>query len=73
MVGHVGVAVRERHRVAIITALEHLDLVAGHSIWDADLLAEDIRRAVRAVDSLVGRIDVEDILGEIFSRFCIGK
>ena len=38
-----------------------------------DLVAEDIRSAIRAVDSLVGRIDVEDVLGEIFSSFCIGK
>jgi tRNA modification GTPase len=38
-----------------------------------DLIAEDIRTAIRSIDSLVGRIDVEDVLGEIFSSFCIGK
>ena len=40
---------------------------------EADLIAEDIRLAVRSLDSIVGRVDVEDLLGEIFSSFCIGK
>jgi len=39
----------------------------------AELVAEELRAAVRGIDSLVGRVDVEDILDEIFSRFCIGK
>jgi tRNA modification GTPase len=39
----------------------------------AELVAEDIRSAIRALDFLVGRIDVEDVLGDIFARFCIGK
>jgi len=43
------------------------------ALEQADVLAEDLRSAIRAVDSLVGRVDVEDILGEIFSSFCIGK
>jgi len=38
-----------------------------------DLLAEDLRRAIRSLDSLIGRVDVENVLGEIFSSFCIGK
>ena len=38
-----------------------------------DLIAEDLRSAIRAVDSLVGRVDVEHVLDEIFSSFCIGK
>ena len=38
-----------------------------------DLVAEDLRSAIRAVDSIVGRVDVEHVLGEIFSSFCIGK
>jgi tRNA modification GTPase len=37
------------------------------------LIAEDLRSAIRAVDSLVGRVDVEQVLDEIFSSFCIGK
>ena len=38
-----------------------------------ELAAEELRLAGSALDSLVGRIDIEDVLGAIFSRFCIGK
>jgi tRNA modification GTPase len=40
---------------------------------EAELVADDVRAASQAVDMLVGRIGVEDLLDEIFSRFCIGK
>ncbi|RYH04215.1 tRNA uridine-5-carboxymethylaminomethyl(34) synthesis GTPase MnmE [Salipiger sp. IMCC34102] len=70
-----GLAIRERHRAAMILAVQFLtaaiDRVKGDG--EADLIAEDIRLAVRALDSIVGRVDVEDLLGEIFSSFCIGK
>jgi tRNA modification GTPase len=39
----------------------------------ADLAAEELRSAVRALDSLVGRVDIENVLDEIFVSFCIGK
>jgi tRNA modification GTPase len=39
----------------------------------AELVAADLRQAVRALDLLVGRVDVENLLDEIFSSFCIGK
>lgn len=72
----IGVALRERHRVAMVAALEHLaasmDLLPN-AIEHADVLAEELRSGIRCIDSLVGRVDVEDILGEIFSSFCIGK
>ncbi|KJZ19413.1 tRNA uridine-5-carboxymethylaminomethyl(34) synthesis GTPase MnmE [Loktanella sp. S4079] len=75
-VASVGVAMRERHRVAMIRAIGYLDaaendLEQQHGM--ADLTAEELRSAIRAVDSLVGRIDVEQVLDEIFSSFCIGK
>jgi len=38
-----------------------------------ELLAEEIRAGVRALEILIGKIDVETVLGEIFARFCIGK
>jgi tRNA modification GTPase len=38
-----------------------------------ELLAEDLRVAMFSLQRLTGAVDVEDILGEIFSRFCIGK
>ena len=38
-----------------------------------ELRAEDLRRAAQALGRLTGRVDVEDVLGQIFARFCIGK
>lgn len=75
-VSTVGLAMRERHRVALLRAVGCLQdvesgLDAGHGM--IDLLAEDLHAAIRAVDSLVGRVDVEQVLDEIFSSFCIGK
>ena len=72
--GGAGVAIRDRHRLAMSDAITHLDTAV--SMIDAtthDLVAEDIRSSIRAIDMIVGRIDVEDLLGEIFSSFCIGK
>ena len=74
--GSVGIAMRDRHRQALERAVGDLDaamatLEATPEI--ADMVAEDLRSAIRAVDSLVGRVDVEHILDEIFSSFCIGK
>ena len=75
-VGSIGIAMRERHRLAMVNAIEYLDAVeAGLDIENGmvDLSAEELRSAIRAVDSLVGRVDVEHVLDEIFSSFCIGK
>lgn len=70
-----GTIIRERHRKALIDAEEALvsarnQLCAGA---EAELAAEWLRRALRSLDSLIGRVDVEDFLGEIFASFCIGK
>lgn len=71
-----GIATRERHRVALLKAnaslgdaFRHLEL--GPDMYD--LAAEEIRQATRALESLVGRVDVENLLDEIFSSFCVGK
>ena len=40
---------------------------------EAELTAEDLRLALRAMDRLIGRTDVEDLLDLIFRDFCIGK
>lgn len=73
---HAGTAIRERHRLGFVRALEALArgriaLEGGASM--TDLAAEELHVAVRALDSVVGRIDVETVLDEIFSSFCIGK
>lgn len=75
-VASVGVAMRERHRVALGQAIAGLDVAIGaldDPLGMSDLIAEDLRTAIRAVDSLVGRVDVEHVLDEIFMSFCIGK
>jgi tRNA modification GTPase len=62
-----------RHRLAFEEALAHLDrLLAGRDAA-LELAAEDLRLAARALERIAGRIDVEEVLGEIFSRLCIGK
>ena len=38
-----------------------------------DIAAEEIRAAIRALEAVVGRVDVENLLDEIFSSFCLGK
>jgi len=72
----VGVAIRERHRLAIAAAVPSLEKALGR-ILDVselpELVSEEIRFAVGSLDSLVGRVGVEDVLDEIFSSFCIGK
>jgi len=75
-VGSIGIAMRERHRTAMLKAIRYMD-DAQQAMADeesmTDLIAEDLRSAIRAVDSIVGRVDVEQVLDEIFSSFCIGK
>ncbi|MCX7558248.1 tRNA uridine-5-carboxymethylaminomethyl(34) synthesis GTPase MnmE [Sulfitobacter sp. F26204] len=72
----VGVATHERHRVAMSVALTGLQLVRetlslGSDSYD--IAAEELRSVIRALESVVGRIGVENLLDEIFLSFCIGK
>lgn len=64
---------RERHRLAVSQAIVALDRAVDSRHGRAELLAEDIRVAVLALERLLGRIDVEDVLDQLFSGFCIGK
>lgn len=71
-----GLATRERHRAAMERALTSLSaarnvLAIGPDVYD--IAAEELRNAIRALESLVGRIDVENLLDEIFASFCLGK
>lgn len=65
--------VTERQRLVTLEAIESLKSSAMHGSGSLELKAEDIRRAADAVGRLTGRSDVEEWLGVIFSRFCIGK
>ncbi|SEQ86988.1 tRNA uridine-5-carboxymethylaminomethyl(34) synthesis GTPase MnmE [Thalassovita taeanensis] len=72
----IGVATRERHRLAMVRAVEAMNNSLGLVSMEedmTDIAAEELRTAIRALDSLVGRVDVENLLDEIFSSFCVGK
>lgn len=62
---------RARHRAALEEAVSALRRAEqGH---EAELVAEDLRLAARALGRVAGRVDVEDLLDVIFREFCIGK
>ena len=73
---YVGTATRERHKSSMVNAKKFLGN-AVVSLRDGpeyyDITAEEIRAATSALDSLIGRIGVEDVLDEVFSSFCLGK
>ncbi len=63
---------RERHLRALENASRHLDR-ARLEIGRSELFAEELRLAQLALSSITGEFTADDLLGEIFSRFCIGK
>lgn len=64
---------RARHRALLEQASESLFDFLTSPDGDLELRAEDVRRAAHALGRITGRVDVEDVLDQIFSRFCIGK
>lgn len=62
---------RARHRQGLEDTVAALDRSLHGS--DAELVAEDLRLAARALGAITGRVDVEDLLDVIFRDFCIGK
>jgi len=65
---------RERHRQHLQQCLDHLkNFNQKKEIADFDKAAEDLRLATRHLGMIVGKVDVEEILGSIFNDFCIGK
>ena len=72
-VGGDALVTRERHRLALEDCLAHVDAAVAGWGGEAELVAEDLRMAARALGRVTGRVDVEDLLDVIFSDFCIGK
>ena len=65
---------RERHRINLEQCFESLkNFEEKKSLEDFDKAAEDLRLATRYLGIIVGKVDVEEILGSIFNDFCIGK
>lgn len=63
---------RERHLIALNQARSHLDK-ASLDVNLPELFAEELRLSQHALNSITGKFTADDLLGEIFSRFCIGK
>lgn len=74
--GNAGLATRMRHKSAMERGLEALvraQTAISSTGENTDIAAEEVRTAIRGLDSLVGRVDIENILDEIFVSFCLGK
>ncbi len=64
---------RRRHVEAVSRAMERLESAHSRIETAPELAAEDVRLAARALGEITGAVDVEAVLAEIFSSFCIGK
>jgi tRNA modification GTPase len=67
---------RERHLIALKSASTHLERAGAHAAQDdqsLDLFAEELRLAQAQLSGITGAFSSDDLLGVIFSRFCIGK
>ena len=65
---------RERHRQHLVQCIDHLkNFLEKNNKNDFDKASEDLRLATRHLGMIVGKVDVEEILGSIFNDFCIGK
>ena len=75
LAGEPALVTHARQRHALADAVAHLEAglaVAGHPNRE-ELFAEEFRLAARALGRVTGRVDVEEVLGEIFKNFCVGK
>jgi tRNA modification GTPase len=71
-----GIAIRARHEDAMrrgVSSLQNVTLLISQVEPDIDVVAEELHTAIRALDSLLGRVDIESVLDEVFASFCLGK
>jgi len=66
-------ATRLRHAERLREAQDYLTRALSDIGLEVELAAEDVRLAARALEKITGRVDPEDVLGRVFSTFCIGK
>ncbi|HEX8417562.1 MAG TPA: tRNA uridine-5-carboxymethylaminomethyl(34) synthesis GTPase MnmE, partial [Methylobacterium sp.] len=64
---------RERHRDALTRCATHLDRMLSAPAGQPELVAEDLRLAVRALGEIGGHVGVDEMLDRLFAGFCIGK
>lgn len=62
-----------RHRQLVEACRDNLEAFLAGAPEDVELRAEDLRQAADALGRITGRVDVEDVLDQVFGRFCIGK
>ena len=70
------ILVQERHRFAVSTALDEVRAFRdawGAAFVPAPVAAVHLRTAVTTLEELIGAVDIEDVLDEVFRRFCVGK
>lgn len=71
--GEAPALTRPRHRAALAEALKNLRHALTAPPIRPELFAEDLRLALRAIGRITGRVDVEELLDQVFRDFCIGK
>ncbi|HEX4294357.1 MAG TPA: tRNA uridine-5-carboxymethylaminomethyl(34) synthesis GTPase MnmE [Rhizomicrobium sp.] len=71
--GEAPVLTRKRHRHALEQAARSLEAALAAPPGHPELLAEDLRLALRALGRITGRVDIEQLLDVVFRDFCIGK
>lgn len=71
--GEDAVITQTRHRSLIEACLHNLETFLAGPSHQTELRAEDLRASVTALGKITGRVDVEDVLDQVFGRFCIGK
>jgi tRNA modification GTPase len=73
--GDYNIITNKRHQRAVFAAIDALSIVRQRFDQDEsfELLAFDLRQSVAALEEILGKVTNDDILAEIFSRFCIGK
>jgi tRNA modification GTPase len=64
---------RLRHKIAVQDTIDALSRALDATCDTPELIAEDLRLAARSLGTIIGRVDMEDVLNRIFSQFCIGK
>ncbi len=70
--GEPGLVSHERDRLALSAAAEAIEAV-GNVLGRPELAAERLRQASSSLERLIGRVDAEQVLDQLFLRFCIGK